>query len=75
MKRKIGLIQALQHEPELVILDEPTEGLDPVARESIHQLLSDLKKKGCTIFYPPTFWRKWSAFVTGWACFNQAGWF
>jgi ABC-2 type transport system ATP-binding protein len=50
MKRKLGLIQALQTEPPLLILDEPTEGLDPLMQESFYKLLADLKRKGTTIF-------------------------
>jgi ABC-2 type transport system ATP-binding protein len=50
MKRKLGLIQALQTDPPLLILDEPTEGLDPLMQESFYTLLADLKRKGTTIF-------------------------
>jgi ABC-2 type transport system ATP-binding protein len=50
MKRKLGLIQAFQSEPSLLILDEPTEGLDPLMQESFYALLADVKRKGCTIF-------------------------
>lgn len=50
MKRKIGLIQAAQTQPEILILDEPTEGMDPLAREAIHRLLADLKREGRTVF-------------------------
>ena len=50
MKRKLGLLQALQADPPLLILDEPTEGLDPLAQESFYQLLADLKLRGRTVF-------------------------
>lgn len=50
MKRKLGLIQALQADPPLLILDEPTEGLDPLMQESFYKLLADVKRKGTTIF-------------------------
>jgi beta-exotoxin I transport system ATP-binding protein len=50
MKRKLGLIQALQSDPPLLILDEPTEGLDPLMQESFYELLSDLKRRGRTVF-------------------------
>jgi len=50
MKRKLGLIQAFQTKPHLLILDEPTEGLDPLMQESFYQLLFDVQRKGCTIF-------------------------
>ena len=50
MKRKLGLLQALQSDPALLILDEPTEGLDPLVQESFYQLLADLKLRGRTVF-------------------------
>ena len=50
MKRKLGLIQAFQADPQLLILDEPTEGLDPLMQESFYQLLLDVKKRGRTVF-------------------------
>ena len=50
MKRKLGLIQAFQDDPELLILDEPTEGLDPLMQEAFYELLADVKAKGRTVF-------------------------
>lgn len=50
MKRKLGLLQALQADPSLLILDEPTEGLDPLMQESFHELLADLKLRGRSVF-------------------------
>ena len=50
MKRKIGLVQALQADPPLLILDEPTEGLDPVMQRELNALLFDLKGRGRTVF-------------------------
>ncbi len=50
MKRKLGLIQAFQADPLLLILDEPTEGLDPLMQESFYGLLADAKKRGRTVF-------------------------
>jgi ABC-2 type transport system ATP-binding protein len=50
MKRKLCLIQAFQGDPPLLILDEPTEGLDPLVQESFYQLLDDSKRKGRTVF-------------------------
>jgi ABC-2 type transport system ATP-binding protein len=50
MKRKLGLIQAFQSDPQLLILDEPTEGLDPLMQESFYQLLVDVKRRGRTVF-------------------------
>jgi ABC-2 type transport system ATP-binding protein len=50
MKRKLGLLQALQGDPPLLILDEPTEGLDPLMQESFYELLAELKRRGRTVF-------------------------
>ena len=50
MKRKLGLIQAFQADPQLLILDEPTEGLDPLMQASFYQLLLDAKNRGRTVF-------------------------
>lgn len=50
MKRKLGLVQAFQSNPSLLILDEPTEGLDPLMQEAFNELLADVKKQGGTVF-------------------------
>jgi ABC-2 type transport system ATP-binding protein len=51
MRQKIGIVQALQHDPELAILDEPTEGLDPLMQRAFYEILDDLKAAGRTIFF------------------------
>ena len=50
MKRKLGLIQAFQADPLLLILDEPTEGLDPLMQESFYELLAGERNRGRTVF-------------------------
>lgn len=50
MKRKLGIIQALQTDPALVVLDEPTEGLDPLMQEALYDLLFEIKRRGHTVF-------------------------
>ncbi|MCP4213331.1 MAG: ABC transporter ATP-binding protein [bacterium] len=50
MARKIGLIQAFQHRPRLIVLDEPTEGLDPVMQHIFYQLLKEYREQGGTVF-------------------------
>ncbi|MEA2460231.1 MAG: beta-exotoxin transport system ATP-binding protein [Actinomycetota bacterium] len=49
-KQKIGLIQAMMHDPELLILDEPTSGLDPLVQHTVHGLLAQSKAEGRTVF-------------------------
>ena len=51
MRQKIGIVQALQHDPELAILDEPTEGLEPLMQRSFYEILDSLKAAGRTIFF------------------------
>ena len=51
MRQKIGVIQALQHDPEVAILDEPTEGLDPLMQQAFYGILADLRAEGRTIFF------------------------
>jgi ABC-2 type transport system ATP-binding protein len=50
MRQKLGLVQALQHEPEVAIMDEPTEGLDPLVQETFFGLLDEVKDAGRTVF-------------------------
>ena len=50
MKRKLGLIQALQADPPLLVLDEPTEGLDPLVQRALHDILFELRGRGRTVF-------------------------
>ena len=51
MRQKLGIIQALQHDPELAILDEPTEGLDPLMQRAFYGILEELRSEGRTIFF------------------------
>lgn len=50
MKQRVGLAQALFHDPEIIFLDEPTDGVDPVGRREIRDLMQELKRRGRTIF-------------------------
>jgi ABC-2 type transport system ATP-binding protein len=50
MKQRVGIAQALMHDPEVIFLDEPTDGVDPVGRREIRKLLQELKEQGKTIF-------------------------
>ncbi|MDF2987837.1 MAG: transporter [Eubacterium sp.] len=48
-KKKVGIVQALLHEPRLIILDEPTSGLDPLMQQKFFDLLEEENKKGSAI--------------------------
>ena len=50
MLQRVGLAQAIIHDPEILILDEPTDGVDPVGRRHIRDILTGLEEKGTTIF-------------------------
>ena len=50
MKRKLGLVQALMTDPPIVMLDEPTAGLDPLMIEAFDETLHDLTRRGATVF-------------------------
>ncbi len=50
-KKKVAVIQALMHEPELLILDEPTGGLDPLMQNKLYKILEEEKKRGGTVFF------------------------
>jgi len=51
MKRRINIAAALLHEPKLLILDEPTVGIDPQSRNHIFEMIRQLKKEGISIIY------------------------
>jgi ABC-2 type transport system ATP-binding protein len=50
-KKKVGIVAALLHSPKLIILDEPTNGLDPLIKETFFEILNEENKKGATILY------------------------
>jgi len=51
MLQRIGLAQALLHDPDVVILDEPMSGLDPIGRRDVRDLILELKGRGRTVFF------------------------
>ncbi len=51
MIQRVGLAQALINEPEVVFLDEPMSGLDPLGRKHVRELIIGLRERGCTVFF------------------------
>lgn len=50
-KKKVGIVQGLLHDPELIILDEPTGGLDPLMQKNFFELLKEENRAGKTVFF------------------------
>ena len=50
-KQKVGVLQALMSRPELLLLDEPTAGLDPLIQQVVYRLLRDAQAQGATVFF------------------------
>lgn len=50
MRQRVGIAQALASNPDLVVLDEPTDGVDPVGRREIREMLTRIKEQGKTVF-------------------------
>lgn len=51
MLQRVGIAQAIVHDPEIVFLDEPMSGLDPVGRHEVRDIILELKQKGRTVFF------------------------
>ena len=50
MKQRLGVVSALLGKPDLLILDEPTDGIDPIGRQSIRQIIAEEHQRGATVF-------------------------
>jgi ABC-2 type transport system ATP-binding protein len=50
-RQKVGIILALLHKPELVVLDEPTNGLDPLVQQVFYEMVEEIRKDGRTVFF------------------------
>jgi ABC-2 type transport system ATP-binding protein len=51
MLQRVGIAQAILHDPQVVFLDEPMSGLDPMGRREVRDLMGELKKEGKTVFF------------------------
>jgi len=50
-RKKVGIIQALVHKPDILILDEPTNGLDPLLQKNLYTLVEEERERGCAILF------------------------
>jgi len=50
-KQKVGIVQSLMHKPDLLMLDEPTFGLDPLMQQEVLHMVSEAKERGATVFF------------------------
>lgn len=50
MRQRVGIAQSLMNDPDIVLLDEPTDGVDPVGRRDIREIVSELRRRGKTVF-------------------------
>lgn len=51
MLQRVGIAQAILHDPKIIFLDEPTSGLDPIGRREVRELIQSLKDEGKTVFF------------------------
>ena len=66
MLQRVGLAQAILHDPRLVFLDEPMSGLDPMGRREVRDLIQQLRSEGRRFSFRRTFCRTQRRFATGW---------
>lgn len=75
MARRIGLAQALLNDPDLVILDEPTAGLDPQGTRQVKDLILALAARGKTVLLSSTSWPTSKMSASRWpSCSTGASW-
>src|SRR4051794_820860 len=72
-RQKIGLLQAAFHDPDLLVLDEPTGGLDPLIQEAFVDFLAAERQRGCTIFLSSHDLDEVERVCDGWASSGRAG--
>jgi len=74
MLQKLGIIQAFFHQPELLILDEPTIGLDPLMQEEFYRLLREMQNEVKPFYFPLTISLKSKKFATELLSYGKVNW-
>ncbi|MEZ4531593.1 MAG: ATP-binding cassette domain-containing protein [Thermomicrobiales bacterium] len=74
MRQKLALIAATQHDPELLILDEPTDGLDPLIQRAFEAHLLDCHAAGRTISCHPMTWARSIGSASAWLSCGKGDW-
>ena len=75
MRQKLGLILALAHSPRLLVLDEPTNSLDPLMQQTLHEYLRQLAAAGTPSSSPATRWARWNNCVSASpSCATESWW-
>jgi ABC-2 type transport system ATP-binding protein len=74
MKRRVLVAQALVHKPPVIVLDEPTAGVDVELRQTLWQFIARLNREGTPCCSPPTTWRRPRRCATASRCSSKAAW-
>lgn len=74
MQQKIQFIATLLHDPELIIMDEPFSGLDPVNATLLEETLVELKRRVTPFCFRRTAWTRWRSYATHSASLTRARW-
>ncbi len=72
-RQKLGLVLAMAHRPKLLILDEPSNGLDPLMQRQLHDLLRQQAREGATVFFPVTRSARSSSCAIAWRWCGRGG--
>ncbi|UUL75774.1 ABC transporter ATP-binding protein [Pseudarthrobacter sp. Fe7] len=73
-RQKLAVVLAVMSRPRLLVLDEPTSGIDPLVQQVFHSILREHTADGGSALFPPMSWARWSASPTGSAWCARASW-